>query len=86
MQLEVDAVEFKQEQKRLAEVHRSAWEEDIKEKRRLEKMTDAKDRLAQDIMTRRAAEFARLNVSDATPHQLCASIESRSPQTQGCGC
>ena len=55
-------MEFKKEQQRLAEVHRTAWEEDIKEKRRLEKMTEAKDRLAQDIMTRRAAEFARLQV------------------------
>lgn len=62
MQLEQDAVDFKEEQQRQAEIHRKAWEEDIKEKRRLEKMTEAKDRLAADIMTRRAAEFARLKV------------------------
>ena len=62
LQLEEDAVDFEKEQKRLAEVHRKAWEEDIQEKRRLEKMTEAKDQLAHEIMTRRAAVFARLQV------------------------
>ena len=62
MHLEVDEVDFEKEQQRLSEVHRAAWEEDIKEKRRLEKMTEAKDQLAQDIKARRTAEFARLTV------------------------
>lgn len=59
-------MDFKKEQQRLATVHRQAWEADIKEKRRLEKITEAKDRLANDIMTRRAAEFARLKVTHAS--------------------
>ena len=63
LQLEQDAVDFEKEQQRLAQVHRQGWEADIKEKRRLEKMTEAKDALAADIMSRRAAEFARLQVS-----------------------
>lgn len=67
LQLEEDAIDFEKEQKRLAEVHRKAWEEDVQEKRRLEKMTEAKDQLAEDIMTRRAAEFARLKVLKQSP-------------------
>jgi hypothetical protein len=62
VQLEVDEVDFKEEQKRLAEEHKKAWEVDIQEKHRLEKMSEAKDTLAHEIMTRRAAEFARLKV------------------------
>lgn len=53
-------MEFKEEQKRLALEHRKAWEVDIQEKHRLEKMAEAKDTLANEIMTRRAADFARL--------------------------
>ncbi len=55
-------MEFKEEQKRLAVEHRKAWEVDIQEKHRLERMTEAKDALAKEIMTRRAAVFARLKV------------------------
>ena len=62
MQLEVDQVEFQEAQKRAALEHRQAWEVDIQEKHRLEKMAEAKEALAKDIMTRRAAVFARLKV------------------------
>jgi len=68
VQLEVDEVDFKEEQKRLAEEHKKAWEVDIQEKHRLEKMAEAKDTLAHDIMTRRAADFARLKVHPSPCH------------------
>lgn len=61
-QLVDDEVVFKKEQLRLAEVHRRGWEEDLKERNRLAKMTDAKNDLAEEIMSRRKAEFERLQV------------------------
>ena len=63
LQLEEDEIEYEQEQVRQAALHRLAWEADVQEKHRLQKMQAAKDKLAQDIMGRRAAEFARLKVS-----------------------
>lgn len=67
LQLEIDEVEHEKEQVRLAELHKQAWEEDIQEKRRLQRMLAAKDRLANDIMSRRTAEFEQLKVCLCSP-------------------
>ena len=61
-QLVDDEEVFEKEQERLAEVHRKAWEEDIKEKHRLQRMFEAKEALADEIMSRRKAEFEALQV------------------------
>ena len=63
VQLVEDEKLFIAEQKRLAEVHRQAWEEDIKEKERLSRMADAKNALAEEIMSRRKTEFEALRVT-----------------------
>ena len=69
-------MEFREAQKRAALEHRQAWEVDIQEKHRLEKMAEAKEALANDIMTRRAAVFARLkvffNIIPPSPPRLLA--------------
>ena len=69
LQLEKDEIEYEKEQVRQAALHRLAWEADVQEKHRLQKMQAAKDKLAQDIMGRRAADFARLKVSPGL--QMC---------------
>lgn len=62
-QLVEDEEIFNKEQERLADVHFKGWQEDVKEKARLERMTDAKNALAAEIMSRRQTEFERLKVS-----------------------
>ena len=85
LQLEEDEVEYEKEQVRQAALHRLAWEADVQEKHRLQKMQAAKDKLAQDIMGRRAAEFARLKVSPrlahASPPVLLLAVRIISPMT-----
>eukprot|EP00884_Botryococcus_braunii_P006914 jgi/Botrbrau1/16223/Bobra.0066s0009.1 len=58
--LEEDRIAFEEEQVLFRQQHRSAWELDVQEKQRLEKMLTYKEHFANQIMTRRAEEFAAL--------------------------
>jgi hypothetical protein len=62
LQLEEDRIAFEEEQVLFEKQHLAAWELDIQEKHRLEKMLPFKEQFANQIMTRRAEEFAALKV------------------------
>lgn len=65
LQLEEDRISF-EEQVLFKQQHQAAWELDVQEKVRLEKMLAFKEQFANQIMTRRAEEFAALKVAHSS--------------------
>ncbi len=65
---------FEEEQARFAVLHREAWEADIKEKQRMQKMISFKDELAAQIQSRRAGEFERLQVTVCSPFTVVRNM------------
>lgn len=53
---------FAAEQERARAAAHAAWEHDVAEKHRLAKMAEEKEAFAEQVSTRRAAEFAALKV------------------------
>lgn len=61
-QVEEDEKRHHEELQRYAEQHRAAWQVDVEERRRLDKMADEKAKFAAAITSRRSAEFEALKV------------------------
>ena len=60
--MEEDEKRHHEELQRYAEQHRAAWQVDVEERRRLDKMADEKAKFAAAITSRRSAEFEALKV------------------------
>ncbi len=64
-QVREDEVRHHEELARFAEQHRAAWQVDVEERRRLDKMVDEKERFAAAITSRRSSEFEALKARGA---------------------
>ena len=61
-QVEEDQAKFLKDQEEFKRSHRASWEVDVKEKQRLRALADDKAAFEEAVKTRRAAEFAALQV------------------------
>ena len=69
--MEEDEKRHHEELQRYAEQHRTAWQVDVQERRRLDKMADEKEKFAAAITSRRSAEFEALKVRQPFGCWLC---------------
>lgn len=68
MQVEADKTKFIADQAEFKRQHRASWEVDVQEKQRFLKMADDKAAFEDAIKSRRAADFAALQVRGPRPH------------------
>ncbi len=61
-QVKEDEARHHEELERFSAQHRAAWEVDVEERRRLDKMAQERDKFAAQITSRRSAEFEALKV------------------------
>ena len=73
-----DEVRHHEELARFAEQHRAAWQVDVEERRRLDKMVDEKERFAAAITSRRSSEFEALKA-----RRCAAAVLQRTPARRG---
>ena len=72
-QVEEDQAKFLKDQEEFKRSHRASWEVDVKEKQRLRALADDKAAFEEAVKTRRAAEFAALQVPQSSHHCPAAS-------------
>ena len=77
-QVREDEVRHHEELARFAEQHRAAWQVDVEERRRLDKMVDEKERFAAAITSRRSSEFEALKA-----RRCAAAVLQRTPARRG---
>ena len=60
--MEADKAKFLKDQEDFKKAHRASWEVDVQEKQRFLKMVEDKEAFEESVKSRRAAEFAALQV------------------------
>ena len=78
-QVEEDQAKFLKDQEEFKRSHRASWEIDVKEKQRLKALADDKAAFEEAVKTRRAAEFAALQVWQSSCHWPAAFTHGACP-------
>ena len=79
MQLEEDRAKFIRDQEEFKRAHRASWEVDVQEKQRFLKMAEDKGAFEDAIKSRRATDFAALQVRPSVfplqPSIACSRLQ-----------
>lgn len=78
-QVEEDRARFLQDQEDFKRSHRTSWEVDVQEKQRFTKLAEDKAAFEEAVKSRRAADFAALQVRIGSSHPHCTSLTSFMP-------